>query len=133
MILSFDSDVLIFAAAPNNELGRFVRRSLDDPENEAHGSMLLLPELLSKPMARNLEREVETLKSILARLELVSVSEPLARLATRLGATHKLRAADAVHLATAAMVGADAFVTNNLKDFRPDEIEEVTVLSPADL
>jgi len=40
--------------------------------------------------------------------------------------------ADAMHLATAVAVGADRFITNNQRDFRPT-ITEVAVTYPADL
>jgi hypothetical protein len=43
-----------------------------------------------------------------------------------------LRAADAAHPATAVVVGADRFLTNNQRDFRPS-ISEVRVTYPADL
>ena len=55
-----------------------------------------------------------------------------AELATLLSVRNGLRAADAVHLATAVSVGADRFVTNNQRDFRK-QITEVEITYPADL
>jgi predicted nucleic acid-binding protein len=55
-----------------------------------------------------------------------------AELATSLSARYKLRAADAVHLASAVGIGADRFITNNQRDF-PRDITEVDITYPADL
>jgi predicted nucleic acid-binding protein len=60
------------------------------------------------------------------------VDEATAELATALGAAYRLRAADAVHLATAVNAGADRFITNNAADF-PKTITEVDVTYPVDL
>jgi len=49
-------------------------------------------------------------------------------LATR----YRLRAADAVHLATAVALGADRFITNNKHDF-PATMSEIAITHPADL
>ena len=133
---AFDADVLIFAAAPEHPLGRRVA-ALFPPENEGAnpagvGSLLLLPEVLSKPLRAGAEDEVAALRSMLARLDLRPVDRDTADLATALGVTYRLRAADAVHLATAVQVGADRFITANTRDFRRD-IAEVTITYPADL
>jgi predicted nucleic acid-binding protein len=49
-----------------------------------------------------------------------------------LGAAYGLRAADAVHLATAVSAGADRFITNKSSDFAKT-ITEVDVTYPDDL
>jgi predicted nucleic acid-binding protein len=53
-------------------------------------------------------------------------------LSAQLGARYRLRAADAVHLATAVHYGADRFLTNNQRDF-PTTIREVAVTYPGTL
>jgi hypothetical protein len=53
-------------------------------------------------------------------------------IATALGAAHRLRAADAVHLATAVAAGADRFLTDNQADF-PKSISEIDITYPQDL
>lgn len=99
----FDADVLIYAAVPNHPLGQRVP-ALFPPEPTVEtgavagiGSVLLIPELLTKPMR-----------------------------------DHGLRAADAVHLATAVAVGADRFITNNSGDFSTS-ITEIEVIHPSRL
>ena len=135
---AFDSDVLIYAAAMDHELGRRVRslfaaRSAEPgPSVVGVGSVLLLPELLSKPLRRGDTVEVEQLSKLIARLDLRPVDELTAKFAAALGARHGLRAADATHLATAVVAGADRFITNNRKDF-PQTIGEIAVTYPDEL
>jgi PIN domain len=81
------------------------------------GSVLLLPEILAKPMRDGGAEDLTALAGLPSRLELRVVDAVTAEVATSLAATHRLRAADAVHLATAVVAGADRFVTNNRRDF----------------
>lgn len=128
---AFDSDALIYAASEGHPLGERVRPLLLSAEPKV-GSALLVPEILIKPTRLGVEAEVGDLVDLLARLDLVACDEAVARVATILGAKYGLRAADAVHLATAVITGADRFITNNRKDFSLD-IEEVLVTYPQDL
>ncbi len=135
---AFDADVLIYAAVPGHLLGRRVLALLPR-EATVHseaptgvGSVLLLPEILAKPVREEATAELVTLAAILGRLDLRPVDDATARLAVTLAADYRLKAADAVHLATAVGVGADRFITNNRRDF-PRTITEVAVTYPADL
>jgi predicted nucleic acid-binding protein len=94
--------------------------------------VLLLPELLTCPTRDESDDELAALYGLLARLELRPVDPLVAELAVVLGAAYRLRAADAVHLATAVNAGADRFITNNAKDFKRD-IAEVDITYPDDL
>ena len=135
---AFDADVMIYAAVKGHALGRRVRAlfaevSAADADAVAGvGSVLLLPELLAKPMRDNVGTELEELGALRARLDLRPVDQATAELATALGASYGLRAADATHLATAVIAGADRFITNNSKDF-PKSIVEIDITYPADL
>lgn len=135
---AFDADVLIYAAVPGHPLGRRVQALFPrDPPAESGivagiGSVLLIPELLTKPIRDAAQGEIEALALLLARLELRPTDEATARLAAVLGATYRLRAADAVHLATAVSAGADRFITNNSSDFRTS-ITEIDITYPANL
>jgi predicted nucleic acid-binding protein len=113
---AFDADVVIYAALVGHTLGRRVRR-LFNVETGRIGSVLLLPEMLSKPQRENAHESLVELSALLARLELRSVDLATANMATALGASYRLRAADAIHLATAVVAGADRFITNNKADF----------------
>lgn len=135
---AFDSDVLIYAAAAGHRLGQRVRAlfpvgpTTDSRAIAGVGSVLLVPELLSKPMRDGADAELAALFALLARVDLRPVDEATAALAAALGATYRLRAADAVHLATAVTAGADRFITNNARDFTK-AITEVAVTYPEDL
>lgn len=135
---AFDADVLIYAAVPGHELGRRVRALFPDDATTVSGavagigSVLLIPELLTKPMRDGSLAEIDALTALIARLELRPLDEALAELATALGAAYRLRAADAVHLATAVGAGADRFITNNSSDF-DKTIAEIDVTYPAEL
>jgi predicted nucleic acid-binding protein len=52
-----------------------------------------------------------------------------AELATSLSVRYRLKAADAIHLATAVSTGADRFLTNNQRGF-PRDIAEVDITYP---
>jgi len=135
---AFDADVLIYAAVPDHVLGRRVRALFPNLPIGATGSVaglgsvLLIPELLTKPMRDGAQTEIDALIALLARLELRPVDEATADLAAVLGATYGLRAIDAVHLATGVSAGASRFITNNSSDF-PRRIEEIAVTYPKDL
>jgi predicted nucleic acid-binding protein len=76
--------------------------------------------------------EVGLLAALLGRLDLYDVDRSIADAASAFGAKYRLRAADAVHLATAVHVGADRFITNNSRDF-PKSIGEIEIVYPDDL
>src|SRR4051812_23674986 len=127
---AFDADVLIYAAVAGHRLGQRVRALFpvyavgESGAVAGIGSLLLLPELLTKPLRDEAVDELNELAALLGRLDLRPVDDATAELATALGATYRLRPADAVHLATAVNAGADRFITNNSKDF-PKTITEV--------
>src|SRR5712671_5583853 len=132
---AFDADVLIYAAVPGHPLGQRVAalfRSAGSVTTAGVGSVLLLPEILSKSLRDGATDEVRLLAGFLARLDLRPVDRATAELATALSIGYRLKAADAIHLATAVGVGADRFITNNQRDF-PATITEVHVTYPADL
>jgi predicted nucleic acid-binding protein len=132
---AFDADALIYAAVPGHPLGRRVAALITPSATRAAagtGSVLLLPEVLGKPLCDGAAGEIRVLAALLAQLDLRPVDLATAELATSLSARYKLKAADATHLATAVAVGADRFITNNQRDF-PKEITEVDITYPADL
>jgi predicted nucleic acid-binding protein len=131
---AFDADVLIYAAVLGHPLGRRVAALF--PHGSANtagiGSVLLLPEILAKPIRNGEAGAVQALGALLAKLDLRPVDRATAELSTVLAARYKLRAADAIHLATAIGLGAKRFITNNQRDF-PATITEVDVTYPVKL
>lgn len=130
----FDADVLVYAAVKGHPLGRRIRPLFEGVREGCAGvgSVLLIPELLTKPLRAGSDQDIAALASLLGRLDLHPVDLSTAELAAALGASYRLRAADAVHLATAVAAGADRFLTTNSKDF-PRSIMEIDVTYPADL
>ena|SRR6266516_4548734 len=131
----FDADALIYAAIPGHPLGKRVAALFQEtgPDGVAGvGSVLLLPEVLAKPLRDGSPDEVRILAGLLARLDLRPVDRATAELATALSSRYRLRAADATHLATAVGLSADRFITNNQRDF-PVTIAEIKITYPADL
>jgi predicted nucleic acid-binding protein len=132
---AFDADGLIYAAVPGHPLGRRVAALIGSActrEPVGIGSVLLMPEVLGKPLRDGAASEIQILAGLLARLDLRPVDRATAELATSLSARYKLKATDATHLATAVSAGADRFITNNQRDF-PKEITEIDITYPADL
>lgn len=129
---AFDADVLIYAAERGHPLGDRVAALFSTAALEAPvglGSLLLLPEVLTRPAREQDTAELARLEAFLARLDLLPVDLATAKLATALAATYRLNAADAVHLATAVNAGADRFLTNNRRHF-PDTIKEIDIVYP---
>lgn len=135
---AFDADVLVYAVVRDHPLGQRVRALFPPGPVSTSGavagigSVLLVPELLTRPLREGATDELEALGALLSRLDLRPTDEATAELATALGATYGLRAPDAVHLATAVGGGADRFLTNNHTDF-PKAINEIEITYPADL
>jgi predicted nucleic acid-binding protein len=132
---AFDADVLIYAAVPGHPLGRRVAalfRAVGAGAAVGAGSVLLLPEVLGRPLRDGAAEEVRVLAGLLSKLDLRPVDRATAELATALCSRYRLRAVDATHLATAVGLGADRFITNNHRDF-PATIAEVRITYPADL
>jgi predicted nucleic acid-binding protein len=131
----FDAGALIYAATPGHPLGQRVAALFTSAAPGAlagAGSVLLLPEVLGKPLRDGTPGEVRLLAGLLGRLDLRPVDRATAELATALASRYRLRAADATHLATAVGLGADRFITNNQRDF-PASITEIAITYPADL
>jgi predicted nucleic acid-binding protein len=132
---AFDADVLMYAALRGHPLGAKVARLFggDSTETVGVGSVLLLTEVLAKPMREDPKsEEVGALLSLLGRLDLRPLDEATSRLALVLAVSYRLHAADASHLATAISAGATRFLTNNRKDF-PQTITEIDIVYPDEL
>jgi predicted nucleic acid-binding protein len=134
---AFDADVLIYAASADHPLGPPVRELFSNQgsvtgQPAGIGSVLLIPELLTKPARHGDEEQALEVTRLLGRLDLQPVDQSTAELATALGAKYGLAVVDAIHLATAVAAGADRFITNNAKHFSRS-ITEIDVTTPEDL
>lgn len=130
---AFDADVIIQSAqhAPATTAVAALFEA-SDAEPVGVGSVILMVETRPKPLRTGDEAELVRIDKLLQRLELLEVTKRTTLVAVDLAARYRLRAADAIHLATAVEVGADRFITNNRRDF-PRSIEEIAVTYPEDL
>ena len=94
---SFDADVLIYAAVAGHDLGRRVRALFPIEPLEGTrvgiGSVLLVPELLTKPLRENATDELDELSSLLGRLDLLPTDEATAEASSRARAAPQPEAA----------------------------------------
>lgn len=125
---AFDADVLIYSAI-NDARGAAIRQTLFEA-GERLGSNLLVLELLMKPMRTDASEELDRLTALLSTMQLKPVDDELVDAALGLSVKYRLKVADAIHLATAVVWGADRFHTNNSKDFG-SHITEIEIVHPA--
>lgn len=124
---AFDANVLIGAVVPGPTA--VVDLAVLSASSAPMGSVVLLPEVLSKPLRASRARELDDLTELLAGFDLKPVDEEIADASVTLGAKYGLKAADAIHLATAVVWGAERFYTHNTKDFGP-HITEIDIVVP---
>jgi predicted nucleic acid-binding protein len=125
---AFDADVLIYAAV-DDARGAAIRRALFET-GERLGSNLLVLEVLMKPMRTGASGELDRLTDLLSTMHLKPVDDEIVQAALGLSVKYRLKTADAIHLATAVIWGAERFHTNNSKDFGP-HITEIEIVHPA--
>jgi predicted nucleic acid-binding protein len=91
-------------------------QAIDGGAVQAATSVLTLLEVLVKPLeaqATVLADDFRAAVSASPNLRVVDVDRQIAERAAAIRATHRYRTPDAIHLATADVVGADAFVSND--------------------
>src|SRR5258708_12944079 len=100
---AFDAAVLSCAAVPGHPLGRRVAALLNAGAAGTPvgaGSVLLLPEVLGKPLRDGTADEVRALAGLLGRLDLRPADRATAELATPLSSRYRLTATDPTPLPT---------------------------------
>lgn len=125
---AFDADVIIYSIATNAR-GEYLRNALFEANGRV-GSNLLMFEVLTKPMRVGGSAEVLLLSQQLALIDLKPVDDDVIDQALSFGTKYGLKLADAIHLSTAVLWGAERFHTNNRKDFGP-HITEIDVVHPS--
>lgn len=126
---AFDTDMVILASKGDprgSVLNDAVAGRVDDDTPVGIGSVVLLTEALA--LGSSTPHSLR-LRKILSALVLVPVDSNIARVAAALRATYRLTTPDALHLATAIVVGADRFVTGNSRDFT--SVKEIPVVFPS--
>ncbi len=93
-------------------------QAVDAGTIQATTSVLTLLEVLVKPLEANaiaLADDFRAAVSASTNLRVIEVDRSVAELAAGIRASYGYRTPDAIHLATAQLAGADAFVTNDDK------------------
>ena len=89
-------------------------------------SLVALLEILVKPLRRqrpDVAQNYQVVLSAFPHLQIVPVGAEEVRVAAELRAAYRLRVADAIQLATAAVQGATCFVTNDRALTRVDTVK----------
>ena len=126
--LGFDTPVFIYhieAVAPYAEAADHVLQLLRQRSATGVTSVLTLAELLVKPLhlgRRGLAARYEALVRATPNLAVIDIDARIARRAAALRATYRLRTPDALQIASSLEHGATAFVTNDARLRRVDEI-----------
>jgi predicted nucleic acid-binding protein len=121
VVVGLDTSVFIyhFEAHPRYlPLTQELLASIQAGQRTAIASTIMVMELTVQPwkMGRSsVAREYEALLIHFPNLALVDVNRDVARRAALVRADHSVRPADALHIATALLEGATAFVTNDRK------------------
>jgi len=134
--LFIDTAVVIYHIEAHPKFGPLARevvRRFRPGEARAFTSVVTLAEVLPKPVAAENEELAGKFLYFFSHtrnLDLLEITAGIAELAGRLRAKYRaLRTADAIQIAAATRVGADAFVTN---DQKLKQVEELRVLLLSD-
>ena len=133
-LIALDTSIFIyhFEAHPRYQpLTEVVLTGVQDGRWAAVGSTLLVMELTVRPWQLNqptVAHEYEVLLIHFPHLSLLDATRNIARRAAQLRATYNLRPADALHIATALVSGATAFITNDRGLARLAPILEIIIL-----
>lgn len=137
-LLAFDTAPLIYFIERNAtylERMRNIMQQVNVGQPNGLVSVLVLSEILVYPMKTNdleLAQKYETMLINSENFNLIIVNHDVAKKAAGLRAQYNLKTPDALHLATAIVSGADAFLTNDNGFKRVSEIN-ILVLDELEL
>ncbi|HLK36677.1 MAG TPA: PIN domain-containing protein [Polyangiaceae bacterium] len=118
-LVALDTSTFIYLIEKHPVFFRAVEpifQAIDGGAVQAATSVLTLLEVLVKPLETNATALADDFRAAVSaspNLRVLDVDRPIAERAAAIRAVHGYRTPDAVHLATAEMVGADAFVSND--------------------
>lgn len=134
-VIGLDTAVFIyhFEAHPDYlGLTTAVLNNIQAGQQQAIASTIVIMELTVHPWRNrqpNVARQYEALLANFPNLTLHDVTRETARKAAQLRADYNLRPADALHVATALVHGATAFVSNNRQLARLESVIEPIIFS----
>ena len=119
LVIGLDSSVFIYHLEDHPRyapLTEMIFNALEKGTNKGITSYLTLLEILTKPKAKGLfqeARDYEYYLSTFPNLTFYEIGLEVARKASDLRASQRIKAPDALQLATAILYGATAFLTND--------------------
>ena len=134
-VIGLDTAVFIYHFEAHRDylgLTTAVLNSIQAGQQQAVGSVILIMELTVLPWRNhqpNVARQYEALLANFPNLKLYDVTRETARKAAQLRADYNLCPADALHVATALVNGATAFVSNDRQLARLEPIIEPIILA----
>jgi predicted nucleic acid-binding protein len=117
--LYLDSNILIYLVEGNVELGDLVLAAFREIETHTitlYTSELTVTECLNGAFRAGLEELAQSYLQLLSSEEfviLIPVDSEVCIGASRLGAEHRLKTVDSIHLASATLARCQAFLTND--------------------
>jgi predicted nucleic acid-binding protein len=117
--LYLDSNILIYLVEGNTAASELVLAAFREIESHAitlYTSEITLTECLNGAYRAGLDALAETYLEILgteALITLLPVDSDVCIAAARLGAEHRLKTVDAIHLASATLAGCQALLSND--------------------
>lgn len=133
--IALDAMILIYYAEAHPEWGAFSRAILqcaEEGNKQLYISAIALTEVLTgyrKQKDRGAEEIFwNMLQALAPSLSIIPITIEVADRAATLRVKYGLRTPDALHIATAIAVGADAYITNDTKLKAVREIEVITLL-----
>ena len=129
--LAFDTAPLIYFIERNPTYITKMREIMGRIASQAVtgvASVLVMTEVLVQPIKTNnaiLAQHYETILTRSQNFTLVAITLDITRKAAELRATYNLKTPDALHVATAIVSGADAFLTN---DAGLKRVQDISVL-----
>jgi predicted nucleic acid-binding protein len=118
--LYLDSNILIYLVEGNVELGDLVLAAFREIENNnivLYTSEITVTECLNGAYRAGLEELAQKYLELLSSEEfiiLLPVDSDVCIEASRIGAEHRLKTVDSIHLASATLAGCQALLTNDV-------------------
>ena len=121
-------------SSPQSKRVGSVHRSMQERGDELCTSVFTLGEVLTKPYQRQAGAAVKQIKADLAPplVRLIPLSAEVADRYAQVRARHRVSPADAIHLASAASIGANLFLTNDRALTRLT-VEGIDFIAPLDV
>lgn len=131
-----DTAPIIYYIEGHNQFGKFSKEVVDafqKGELIAYSSVITITEVLPKPFSLGKNELADEFLNFLRNgrnIHIIEISDTIAELAGKLRGKYKsLKSLDAIQLATAINLKADAFLTN---DIRLKQVKEIRVIVLAD-